>query len=316
MLLNSDDLELAIQNMIRSPEIETPLAFSSHVARVVQVQSQRAAQGLDCDSIIGWGASDGQPLVSLEQAKALVEILWDDRANMLKALTSTYTPALSGLLFLLWRYIYLDAWKEILESFAKNDLLDLVATALFRLDPNADERTPDFGMNYNFLKSLQSAFDKIGSSHTPALLEECFRGYALDWLKVQHQINIRGMCMELHGSRNEASQRRKRHYEMCNGVWDTIARTLRQKDNIERARRSWTGCMFLRCQDPIGIDRKGAAYACPKCRAVPYCSVRCQAGDWVLGGERDPHRATCQQFADVFNPSDVVASFADLMRLL
>ncbi|EUC57216.1 hypothetical protein RSOL_213120 [Rhizoctonia solani AG-3 Rhs1AP] len=477
MLLKSDDLELAIQNMIKSPEIETPLIFSSHVARVVQVQSQRDAQGLDCDSILGWGL-DNRPLISPEHAKALVEILWDDRANLLKALMSTYTPALSGLLFLLWRYIYLDAtlasppaldmdlvkriteihfrcmlvatsdqggpllgigdelceligitpgegikmfpksedsqtifeayikrldptdtriyappnillvtillellvsnmgpglepllpsvfavttrrfWtaltgkeevqtmllgstgmmlehfksllqansrtnvlsqsvqKDILESFANNDLIDLAAAALFRLDADADESSPAIDLNYNFLKSLQTTFDKIGASHTPALLEECFRGYATDWLKVQHQINIRGMCMELHNSRNEAGQRRKRHYERCNGVWDSIARMLRQKDNIERARKSWSGCMFLRCQDPIGIDRKGAPYACSKCKAMPYCSSRCQAGDWVIGGERDPHCTNCQQFSNVFNPTDLVASFASLMKLL
>ncbi|KAL5634256.1 hypothetical protein ACGC1H_006169 [Rhizoctonia solani] len=108
MLLKSDELELAIENMFKSPEIETPLVFASHVARVVQVQSQREAQGLDCDSILGWGL-DNRPLISPEYAKALVEILWDGRANLLKALMSTYTPALSGLLFLLWRYIYLDA---------------------------------------------------------------------------------------------------------------------------------------------------------------------------------------------------------------
>ncbi|CAE6487845.1 unnamed protein product [Rhizoctonia solani] len=473
MLLASDGLEFAIDNMFRSPEIESPLVFSSHVASVVQVQSQRATQGLDCDSILGWGLSDNKPLVSPEHAKALIEILWDDRANMLKALMSTYTPALSGLLFLMWRYIYLDAsrrkppkpdmdlvkriteihfrcmlvatsdqggplvrigddlcelmeitsgegimmfsksndsqtifeayiklldpvdtriyappnilmitillellvsnmgpgleaflpsvfvvttgrfwraWlgkeesqtmllgsigmmlehfksllqtnsrssvlshsvqKDILESFAKSDVLDLVAAAMLSLNPNADEN-----LNFNLWKIVQTTFEKIGACHTPALLEECFRDYAVDWLKVQHQFIIRGTCMEIHNRQNTAGQRRKKHYEACNGVWDLMARMLRQKESIERARKSGTGCMFLRCQDPIGINSKPSNFACSKCKAVPYCSRRCQSGDWVIGGEHDPHRATCQQFSEVFDPTNTLASFAQLMKLL
>ncbi|KAG8761815.1 hypothetical protein FRC11_012895 [Ceratobasidium sp. 423] len=89
--------------------------------------------------------------------------------------------------------------KDILESFARNDLLDLVGATLFRLNPNADPSSPDYDMNYNLLKTIQTTFDKIGASHTPAILEESFRDYAPDWLKVQHQFAIRGVCATAFG---------------------------------------------------------------------------------------------------------------------
>ncbi|CAE6500249.1 unnamed protein product [Rhizoctonia solani] len=398
LVYRSDNYRLMQQNMVKSPAIEFPLVFSSHVAQVVQQEFQAAAQSLECDSILGWGSSDDHPLASREQVKALVEMLWDDRSDLLKVLTLTYTPGISGLSFLLWRYIYLDAFrdgsqtgkpdvplikritelhfrsmlvatsdqggpmlgiaddlyellgitpgegdkifpksqdsqtifeayiarlapsdtriyappnimfitillelvvanmgpglegllpsvfevttqrfwqasvrqeesktmlvgstgmmlehfksllqpasrssvlspsvqKDILESFTRNDLLDLVGATLFRLDPDADETSPGYDMNYNLLKTIQTTFDKIGASHTPAVLEETFRDYAPDWLKVQHQFVIRGVCMDLHRDRNEAAKRRKSHYERCHGVWDSIARVLRQKENIEQ----------------------------------------------------------------------------------
>ncbi|KAH7316387.1 hypothetical protein B0J17DRAFT_711219 [Rhizoctonia solani] len=242
-VFDSDELEVAIQNMTRSPEIENSLVFSSHVSRVVQVQSQCATQGLDCDAILGWRPSDERSLISREHAKTLVEMLGGSNQHF------------EGLLFLLWCYIYLDVYrrsppapdiqlvrriteihfryqggpllelgdelcgligvtpgevsnmgfglerllpsvfgvtiqrfwsaltekeephtmllgsvgmmlvhfkslwqansqasvlsqpvqKDILDSFTENDLLDLVATTMFRFDPNADERTPNFG---------------------------------------------------------------------------------------------------------------------------------------------------------------------------
>ncbi|CAE6453992.1 unnamed protein product [Rhizoctonia solani] len=475
----ADILELAIDNMFRARDIESPLVFSSHVAGAIRVQTQRAAPEFDHDSILGWGPSSKRALIPPEHVKILVEIIWEDRANWLKALMSTYTPALSGLLFLFWRYIYLDAsranppgpdgklvkriaeihfrcmlvatsdqggpllgigdelcelmgitpgegiqmfpkspdsqtifeayirrldptdtriyappnillvtillellvsnmgsglegllpsvfevttrrfWtaltskeevqtmllgsigmmlehyksllqpksrtsvislsvqKEILESLARSDLLDLVATAMLRLNSNADENGPDLDLNYNFLKSVQTTFEQISASHSPALLEECFRDYAPDWVKVQDYIAIRWIAMESNKNTAQAI-RRKRHYETCNGIWDLIAQLLCQKDNIERERKSLSrrGCQFLRCHDPLGIDRKGALFACSNCKAVPYCSLRCQTCDWVIGGERDPHRGTCKQFAEAFNPTDVVASFTSLLKLL
>ncbi|KAF8751660.1 hypothetical protein RHS01_08260 [Rhizoctonia solani] len=481
------------QNMRQTPGIECPLVFSSQVAQVVRQEIRTASQGLECDSILGWGTSDDDPLASDEHVKALVQMLWDDRANLLRVLSSAYSPAISGLLFLLWRCTYLDAadsetapnedpqmfphktnhgdplwmckvensygncsvflyvfytgillshipacgfiqshsdsWlstcakalfryilsltsaatadlfgglgavsrghvfltgcalvatsdqgepmlsiadgickllgitpgegerlfprspdpgdsrmifeayvsrlvpsdtrvyapvsimlaiillelvvanmrpglegllstvfqvtvervlspsvqKDILEAFVKSDLADLAGSVLFALNANAIENTPDSDTNYNLMKTIQTTFHTIGTTHTPAILEECSRDYAPDWIKVQHQFVVRGMCMDLYTDRDRnitttPSAVRKRHYELCNGVWDSVAQALRLKDQIARVRRAWNGCVFLRCQDPIGIDRRGVAYACSECKAVPYCSVRCQAG--------------------------------------
>ncbi|CAE6470589.1 unnamed protein product [Rhizoctonia solani] len=224
---------------------------------------------------------------------------------------------------MMFEHINPSVQKDILEAFVKSDLADLAGSVLFALNANAIENTPDSDTNYNLMKTIQTTFHTIGTTHTPAILEECSRDYAPDWIKVQHQFVVRGMCMDLYTDRDRnitttPSAVRKRHYELCNGVWDSVAQALRLKDQIARVRRAWNGCVFLRCQDPIGIDRRGAAYACSECKAVPYCSVRCQAGDWDIRGERDPHRHTCQQLSQVFDPAHASdpLSFAPLLSLL
>ncbi|QRW26624.1 hypothetical protein RhiXN_12285 [Rhizoctonia solani] len=136
------------------------------------------------------------------------------------------------------------------------------------------------------MKTIQTKFHTIGTTHTPAILEECFRDYAPDWIKVQHQFVVHGMCMDLHTDRDRAvtttpSAVRKRHYELCNGVWDSVAQALRLKDQIARVRRAWNG-------------------------------------DWDIGGERDPYRHTCQQLSQVFDPAHASdpLSFAHLLSFL
>ncbi|CAE7232491.1 unnamed protein product [Rhizoctonia solani] len=112
LIYRSEKYRIMQRDMVQSPDVEFPLVFSHHVSQVVEKEFGAAAQRLECDSILGWGSSDDPPVASREQVKVLVEMLWDDRANLLKLLTSTYTPGLSGLSFLLWRYIYLDAFHN------------------------------------------------------------------------------------------------------------------------------------------------------------------------------------------------------------
>ncbi|CAE7179879.1 unnamed protein product [Rhizoctonia solani] len=164
---------------------------------------------------------------------------------------------------------------QVLESLVKHDLFDLVAAVLLRLDPNAEEKTTAFHTNTTFLQSVTATFEAIGDSLTPSLLES-FRGYATNWLKVEHQIITLGLCMDLSHDR-KASQKRERHFGECNDAWLLLARVLQLDLNAEP-----TGCKFTRCQDPIvivGLDRRGLGYACSKCKAVSYCSVQCQTGD-------------------------------------
>ncbi|CAE6371889.1 unnamed protein product [Rhizoctonia solani] len=413
-----DTYRVMQENMRQTPGIEYPLVFSSHVAQAVRAKVHAAQQSLDCDSILGWGSSVYRPLASREQVKVLIEMLWADRANLLRVLSSTYNPAISGLSFLIWRYICLygkktryapgepmlaiaeelykllhitpgevdklfprsddsqmifeayisrlapsdariyapinimltiilldlivanmgpglegllpsvfeltierfwRAWsynerakptlimnagavlkhiktllqltsrttvfspsvqKDILQAFAKSDLLDMAGAVLLNLNANFAQSTPEYAtgvdVNCNLMKIIETTFENIGAIHSPTILEECFRNYAADWAKVQHQFVIRGMCMDLHSDRIQITMLRKRHYEMCNGIWDSVAKALRQKDNIQAA------------------------------------------GDWDIGGERDPHRDTCQQFSYVFDPSHASGppSFANLLKLL
>ncbi|KAG8729363.1 hypothetical protein FRC11_008928, partial [Ceratobasidium sp. 423] len=111
LLHRSQNLELAKKNMIESHEIELPLVFSSHVSRTViqLVQRQTRGQGMETRRAPGWGTVDSElALVSPDQIKALVDILWKDRVNLLRGMMSTYVPALPGLMFMFSRFLCID----------------------------------------------------------------------------------------------------------------------------------------------------------------------------------------------------------------
>ncbi|CUA72864.1 hypothetical protein RSOLAG22IIIB_10377 [Rhizoctonia solani] len=55
------------RDMVQFPDIEFPLVFSRHVSQVVEQEFGAVAQGLECDSILGWGSSDDPPVASREQ---------------------------------------------------------------------------------------------------------------------------------------------------------------------------------------------------------------------------------------------------------
>ncbi|ELU36748.1 hypothetical protein AG1IA_09221 [Rhizoctonia solani AG-1 IA] len=198
--------------------------------------------------------------------------------------------------------------KDILEAFVKSDLADLAGSVLFALNANAIENTPDSDTNYNLMKTIQTTFHTIGTTHTPAILEECSRDYAPDWIKVQHQFVVRGMCMDLYTDRDRnitttPSAVRKRHYELCNGVWDSVAQALRLKDQITD-----------------GVLRMLAPSARRSLIVVSDAKLGESLG-WVRSvcvGERDPHRHTCQQLSQVFDPAHASdpLSFAPLLSLL
>ncbi|GAB1526138.1 hypothetical protein RhiTH_009304 [Rhizoctonia solani] len=181
--------------------------------------------------------------VSIMLAIILLELVVANMRPGLEGLLSTNAwnqreeleTMLIGSTGMMFEHINPSVQKDILEAFVKSDLADLAGSVLFALNANAIENTPDSDTNYNLMKTIQTTFHTIGTTHTPAILEECSRDYAPDWIKVQHQFVVRGMCMDLYTDRDRnitttPSAVRKRHYELCNGVWDSVAQALRLKD--------------------------------------------------------------------------------------
>jgi hypothetical protein len=100
-------------NMILDPGLRPLLLLSKHVSRVIQGLIENESDR-NYDWILGWSKSPGhsqQPvLVSRPEALSLLNMLWEDRKMFLRAFTSTYSPGLSAVIFLLWRYLVLERY--------------------------------------------------------------------------------------------------------------------------------------------------------------------------------------------------------------
>lgn len=114
LLERSSALEEAVNSMDSETDSALLLLFSGHAANVIaDVLGPHEFPILErCNWILGWdniGKSNGiLPLMSIEDARTLLSILWGDRKLYLMALMSTYSPGLSGVMFVLWRYILFE----------------------------------------------------------------------------------------------------------------------------------------------------------------------------------------------------------------
>lgn len=117
LLERSGNFDMTIENMKSDPETELLLVLSGHVARVIQDVIQ-APGNRHCNQILGWGSPKHYPpqLISREDTKTLLILLWEDRTLFLEAFMSTYSPGLSGVMFLLWRYLHLERYVQFLQN--------------------------------------------------------------------------------------------------------------------------------------------------------------------------------------------------------
>jgi hypothetical protein len=103
---------MAVEDMISDPGAQLLLVLSEHVSRLIQTKIEVAQGRKRCEWILGWVGSMGSQrqelLVLRSDALTLLNLLWEDRNLFLAAFMSIYSPGLSGVLFLLWRYLYLE----------------------------------------------------------------------------------------------------------------------------------------------------------------------------------------------------------------
>lgn len=109
LLERSSTLDDAIDRMLLEPKAALLQVLSEHVSKVV---IQAAGDGRHCDLILGWAGLEGQApeevLMLDSDVTILLDLLWTDRKDFLRALASTYSPGLSGVMLLLWRYCCLE----------------------------------------------------------------------------------------------------------------------------------------------------------------------------------------------------------------
>ncbi|CEL62854.1 hypothetical protein RSOLAG1IB_10530 [Rhizoctonia solani AG-1 IB] len=196
-IYRSDTYRVMQENMRLTPGIEYPLVFSSHVAQAVRAKVHAAQQSLDCDSILGWGSSVYRPLVSREQVKGLIEMLWADRANLLRVLSSTYNPAISGLSFLIWRYIYIYGFRDGSERRLDMPLVKRIMEIHFRcaLITTSDQGEPMLAIAeelYKLLHITPGEVDKLfpRSDDSQAIFEAYISRLAPSDARIYAPINI------------------------------------------------------------------------------------------------------------------------------
>ncbi|CAE6422565.1 unnamed protein product [Rhizoctonia solani] len=114
LLARSGDPNLErMMEMMEDPRYATCFIsdiLSAQIAHTLYTLTNEDGRMDNCDWVLGWGGSGSrpyyQPLLSRQQARALVNILWEDRVDFLRVMSSTFTPGLAGLMFLNWRFLY------------------------------------------------------------------------------------------------------------------------------------------------------------------------------------------------------------------
>ncbi|KAG8688298.1 hypothetical protein FRC11_005685, partial [Ceratobasidium sp. 423] len=105
------ELAETVSEMIADQDNVLLDVFSRRVSGVVAEETEEA-YGHDpaCDWILGWVKAPDRPqqppLASRADIMNLLTILEGDRKAFLMAITSTVTPGLSGVMFMLWRHVH------------------------------------------------------------------------------------------------------------------------------------------------------------------------------------------------------------------
>ncbi|KAG8699644.1 hypothetical protein FRC08_005180 [Ceratobasidium sp. 394] len=232
----------------------------------------------------------------LELAKASFTRLWHALDPEKEDFTSTYEQ-LRGVTEFSWAmlgYIIAAIFKNpfmpqaakgpFIDAALEHNILGLLAqTLMLPLHCNYS------GMEQSNQVSLHSTFD---------MHLESIEGFA-DFLSMFRPSNV----AVLHDSRAEwlrATQHFGEQCHMYNGgryvqtyisrcqtVWKKLGFSLFGKQMNEFS----VTCSYPRCPYPTSLG--GAPFACGGCRAVAYCSHRCQYSHWTCGSLESPHIDMC-----------------------
>ncbi|KAL5639432.1 hypothetical protein ACGC1H_006815 [Rhizoctonia solani] len=103
---------MTVANMESDTDTELMLILSGHVSRVLkdEIKSTNGTQA--CSWVLGWARVPGRrqlqlfPLILVSDIRSILNILWEDQELFLKTFMITHSPGLSGVMFVLWRYLY------------------------------------------------------------------------------------------------------------------------------------------------------------------------------------------------------------------
>ncbi|CAE6450807.1 unnamed protein product [Rhizoctonia solani] len=166
LLQNSIGAEYAIANMVLDPNTPPIHTLSRHVAQITEgAISHGGGQGKETYNCgIGWSRCSDHPkrqpeVVSRAAVGSLLEILWEDRESFLKAMGSTVSPELSGVIYVLWRYVIYERYLQESPK-SKRSIIHFIEI-FWRAYLVA---TPDQGKVFMLLSSLNYENSKIWNS--------------------------------------------------------------------------------------------------------------------------------------------------------
>ncbi|EUC55286.1 hypothetical protein RSOL_107920 [Rhizoctonia solani AG-3 Rhs1AP] len=175
------------------------------------------------------------------------------------------------------RNISRPAIAKILEELFENSFFDLIASLFMLLHPDAEGDRMVENTNFNLIQTTKAMVDELSMATPRELIETHFRNYALSYIKVYYHFDQLYSCIDPK-DRIEHPCPRGKHYKACLEMWADLVVILGQDVTIMQVRQRSSVCMYKQCQDPTGLSRLGAIYACPRCFISSYCSTRCQVG--------------------------------------
>ncbi|KAJ1300873.1 hypothetical protein OPQ81_002511 [Rhizoctonia solani] len=135
---------------------------------------------------------------------------------------------------------------RILEVLDKEGFLDLIASLLVSLDPNAEEDTPEDNTNFNIRNTIRTMVDQLGLMAPPDLLQLYFQDYAANWPKIYNHFQQLRFGVDDPADQTEGRRRRNKHYDACMELWLESSETLEQMDNIQQIRKISTNLFVVR----------------------------------------------------------------------
>ncbi|CAE6422308.1 unnamed protein product [Rhizoctonia solani] len=115
ILQRTENLDMTVANMESDVDTELMLILSGHVSRVLKYEIEANNGTQACGWVLGWARVQNRPRLQLgplilrADIRSILSILWDDRELFLKTFMITHSPGLSGVIFILWRYLYSDS---------------------------------------------------------------------------------------------------------------------------------------------------------------------------------------------------------------
>ncbi|CAE6484449.1 unnamed protein product, partial [Rhizoctonia solani] len=114
-------LESAVANMVADKDNSLMQTFSIHVSAIIEAATSHSGKGGETfNCIIGWSHcedhSNMEELISTTDARLLLFLLWCDRERFLQTMAATVSPGLCGVMYVLWRCIIYQRYRQELSA--------------------------------------------------------------------------------------------------------------------------------------------------------------------------------------------------------